>query len=106
MGGWFVFGTWGPDCVPDEFPGTGFEAGAREDVDHGCIGGEIVVAEGFLIGEEEEAEGKVGIVLQLEGNLGKLRWGETGGEQSEDGGPPGFGAVVGEDGSDCGDWVR
>lgn len=56
-------------------------------MNYGRIGGEVVVAEGFLFGEEEEAEGKVGIVFELESNLGKLGGGEAGGEQSEDGGP-------------------
>lgn len=58
-----------------------------------------------MFGEEEEAEGKVRVVFELEGNLGELKGVETGREQSEDGGPPGFGALVGEDGSDSGDWV-
>ncbi|KAK8522342.1 hypothetical protein V6N13_115316 [Hibiscus sabdariffa] len=81
----FVSNTRGPNREADEFPGTGLESSTTEDVNCGGIGGEIVVTEGFLFGEEEEAEGKVGIVFELEGNLGELGRGETGGEESEDG---------------------
>lgn len=101
----FIIDTWGPNCKADEFPGTGFESSTREDVNYGGIGGEVVVTEGLVLGEEEEAEGKVGIVFELEGNLGELERGETGWEEGEDGGPARLGAIMGEDGGDGGDWV-
>lgn len=46
-------------------------------MDSGGVGEEVVVAEGLVLSPEEEAEGKVGIVLELEGNLGKVIWVET-----------------------------
>lgn len=35
------------------------------------------MAERLVLSPEKEAEGKVGIVLELEGNLGKLVWVEA-----------------------------
>ena len=35
------------------------------------------MAERLVLSPEKEAEGKVGIVLELEGNLGKVIWVET-----------------------------
>lgn len=46
-------------------------------MDSGGVGEEVVVAERLVLSPEEEAEGKVGIVLELEGNLGKVIWLET-----------------------------
>lgn len=46
-------------------------------MDSGGVGEEVLVAERLVLIPEEEAEGKVGIVLQLEGNLGKVIWVET-----------------------------
>lgn len=46
-------------------------------MDSGGVGEEVVVAERLVLSPEEEAEGKVGIVLELEGNLGKVIWVET-----------------------------
>lgn len=43
----------------------------------GGIGKEVVVAERLGLGPEEEAEDKMGIVFELEGNLGKLSWVEA-----------------------------
>ncbi|KAK8598801.1 hypothetical protein V6N13_076747 [Hibiscus sabdariffa] len=54
----FVSNTLGPNHEADEFPGIGFESSTTRDVNCGGIGGEIVVTEGFLFGEEEEVEGK------------------------------------------------
>lgn len=50
----------------------GPQAGPSEDVDDGGVGLEVVVAEGLVLGPEEEAEGKTGIVFNVEGNLGKV----------------------------------
>ncbi len=46
-------------------------------MDSGGVGEEVLVAERLVLSPEEEAEGKVGIVFQLEGNLGKVIWVET-----------------------------
>ena len=46
-------------------------------MDSGGVGEEVVVAEGLVLSPEEEAEGKMGIVLELEGNFGKVIWVET-----------------------------
>ena len=35
------------------------------------------MAERLVLSPEEEAEGKVGIILELEGNLGKMVWVEA-----------------------------
>ncbi|KAL4378900.1 hypothetical protein GQ457_02G034350 [Hibiscus cannabinus] len=77
----FVSNNLSPNHGENEFLGMGFESSTTMDVNCGGIGGEIVVTKGFLFGEEEETEGKVKIVFELEGNLGELRRGETGGEQ-------------------------
>lgn len=55
-------------------------------------------------GEEEEAEGEVGVIADSEGDLGNLGRSEAGGggERTEVV-PAGFGAVVGEDLNDGGD---
>jgi len=42
-------------------------------VDDGGVRGKVVVAEGFGFGPEEEAKGELGFVLEVEGNLGKLK---------------------------------
>lgn len=62
-------------------------------MDDGGVGMEG--GEGVACGEEEEAEGKVGIVADSEEDLGCLWWSEPVREQGEEGGPPGFGAVMG-----------
>ncbi|KAK8648992.1 hypothetical protein V6N13_129730 [Hibiscus sabdariffa] len=77
----FVSNILGPNREADEFLGMGFESNTARDVNCGGIGGEIVVTEEFLFGEEEETEGKVGIAFELEGNLGELGKGETGGNR-------------------------
>lgn len=55
-------------------------------------GGERVAARG----EVEEAEGEMGIVTNLEENLGNLGRGEAVGEEREESGPTRLGAVVGK----------
>lgn len=43
----------------------------------GGIGKEVVAAERLALGPDEEAEDKMGIVFELECNLGKLCWVEA-----------------------------
>lgn len=75
----------------------GLEAGPGQDVDHGAVGEKVVGAEGLAFGPEEEAEGKLGIVLDAEGNLGKVVGVEAIGVERMEVVPPGFGAELGED---------
>ncbi|KAK8492882.1 hypothetical protein V6N13_046645 [Hibiscus sabdariffa] len=82
----FVSNTLGLNRETDEFLDMGVESSATRDVNCGGIGGKILVTDGFLFGEEEQAEGNVGIVFELEGNLRELGRGETGGEQRIRGG--------------------
>ena len=63
-------------------------------------------AVGVPASPEEEAEDKVGVVLEVEGDLGKLRGREAVGAEGAEVGPAGLGAAVGEDGDDCGDRSR
>lgn len=65
-------------------------------MDDGGIGEEIVVAEGLVLGPEEEAEGKVGIVLEEERYLGKVIWMEAVGVERVEVAPPGLRALLGE----------
>lgn len=66
----------------------GLETGAREGVDDGGIGDEGVATEGVTEGEEEEAEGQVGLVAEAEGYLGEFGGGEAGGVEGADFVPP------------------
>lgn len=59
----------------------GFQSAASEDVSDGGEGREIVGAERFLAGEEEEVKSEVGVVSEVKGDLGELVGGETGGEE-------------------------
>ncbi|KAK8664182.1 hypothetical protein V6N13_083981 [Hibiscus sabdariffa] len=76
----FVSNTLGLNREANEFSSMDFESNTTRDVNCGGIGAEIVVIEGFLFVEEEDAEGKVRIVFELECNLGELGKGETEGE--------------------------
>lgn len=51
-------------------------------MDNGGVG--VKGGGGVARGEEEEAEGKMGIVADLEGNLGNLGWGEAVREEREE----------------------
>lgn len=77
--------------------GSRFEAAPGKDVDDGGIGEEVVVAEGLVLGPEEEAKGKVGIVLEEERYLGKVIWMEAVGVERVEVAPPGLRALLGED---------
>ncbi|KAK8482090.1 hypothetical protein V6N13_009879 [Hibiscus sabdariffa] len=78
----FFSNTLGLNREADEFLSMGFESSTTTNVNCGGIGGEIVVTEGFLFGEEEEEEGRWGLYLswrviwenwervKLEGNRG------------------------------------
>lgn len=66
-------------------------------MDDGGVGEEVVVTEGLVLGPEEEAEGKVGIVLEMDGYLGKVIWMEAVGVDRMEVAPPGLRALQGED---------
>lgn len=48
------------------------ESAAGEDVDDGRVRNEIVIAERLVLSPEEEAEGEMRIVLDVEDDIGKL----------------------------------
>lgn len=55
-----------------------------------------MIAEGFVLSPEEEAESEMGIVLDLEDNIGKLAGIEAIGAEGVEESPARFGAVVSE----------
>lgn len=74
-------------------------------MDDGGLGPEVVRTDGVFSRPEEEAEGKMGIVLDAESNLRKFGRGEAGGgaERLAEEVPASFGAVGGDDGDDIRD---
>lgn len=56
----------------------GREAAPREDVNDSSIRVEVVFTERFALREGEKAEDKMGIILEVKGNSGKLGRCETG----------------------------
>ncbi|MED6198232.1 hypothetical protein PIB30_064169 [Stylosanthes scabra] len=79
------------------FLGMSFETGTCKKVDYGGVRVEVVVAKRFGFDPLEKMEEEVGFVLYAEGNLGKVGGADAVGIKGVEGGPAGFGTVVGED---------
>ena len=66
------------------------ESTASKDVNEGRVRNEIVIAEGFVLSPEEETEGEMRIVLDLEKDIGKLAGIEAVGTEGVEESPAGF----------------
>lgn len=75
----------------------------------GGVGGGRVGGEGAVDCEVEKAEDQVRVVAELKGDLRELRRGEAvvfgGGDERAEVGPPGFRAVVLQNGGGGGDYI-